>query len=558
MTPFRLFLSSVQREFANERRAIKAFVQRDPLLDRFFSVFLFEDLPARDRKPEVAYLDEVDRCDVYVGLFGRDYGFEDPEGISPTEREFDRATQRGKPRFVFITGSDDGRHPKMRTLIGRAGGQLIRKRFNGAEELTRVLNASLVDFLEERGAIQGRPFEERPATGASLADIDEQAVARFVGIARHERQFALAEGTPPRDVLAHLNLLQEDAPTQAGVLLFGKNPQRFVPAAEVRCMHFHGTEIQRPAPSYQIFKGTVFEQVDRAADFVLSILSRGIGTRARGAQAPVEYEIPPDVVREAIVNAVAHRDYTSGAAVQVSVFADRFEVSNPGTLPPPLTPESLTRPHNSIPRNPRICEALFLARYIEKYGTGTLMMIRETRESELPTPDFVQREGEFVTTVWRDWLTSKRMASLPLNGRQQRLLEHMLQAGLVTISNPGYRRIVHVSKPTATRDLDALRHLGLLERVGSTGKGTHYVLKKGLTMGSMGSATASLPKASQAAQGDTKETKGTSPSNSRSRPARKAAKKGPSPSHAPASRGSKTAKGSQRAQRAQRKKRRRS
>jgi ATP-dependent DNA helicase RecG len=68
------------------------------------------------------------------------------------------------------------------------------------------------------------------------------------------------------------------------------------------------------------------------------------------------------VVREAIVNAVAHRDYASAASVQVSVFADRVEVWNPGMLPPPLTPERLREPHSSLPRNARICEALFLAR----------------------------------------------------------------------------------------------------------------------------------------------------------------------------------------------------
>lgn len=87
-------------------------------------------------------------------------------------------------------------------------------------------------------------------------------------------------------------------------------------------MHFHGTEVQRPVPFYRVFKGTLFEQVSLAADFVLSKLNRSVGTRAESNQAPVRYEIPPDVIREAIVNAIAHRDYTSPGAVQVSVFAE--------------------------------------------------------------------------------------------------------------------------------------------------------------------------------------------------------------------------------------------
>ena len=101
------------------------------------------------------------------------------------------------------------------------------------------------------------------------------------------------------------------------------------------------------------------------------------------------------------MNAVAHRDYASAAAVQVSVFADRVEVRNPGHLLPPLTPARLREPHGSVARNPRICEALFLAHYIEKFGTGTLMMIRLCRSRGLPEPVFEQQGDEFVVTLRR-------------------------------------------------------------------------------------------------------------------------------------------------------------
>src|SRR6266699_1397913 len=98
---------------------------RHPLLRRFFDVFLFEDLPVSDRRADDVYLSEVDRCSIYVGLFGNEYG-EDASGASPVEREFDRATSAGKVRLVFIKGSDDkSRHPKMMKLIRRVGSQLI-------------------------------------------------------------------------------------------------------------------------------------------------------------------------------------------------------------------------------------------------------------------------------------------------------------------------------------------------------------------------------------------------------------------------------------------------
>lgn len=122
-----LFISSVQKELAQERRAVKDFVQADPLLLRFFNVFLFEDLPAADMRADAVYLSEVDRCTLYLGLFGNDYGFEDAEGVSPTEHEFDRATALGKPRLIYVRGTDDtARQTKMRALVRKAGDQ--RKR----------------------------------------------------------------------------------------------------------------------------------------------------------------------------------------------------------------------------------------------------------------------------------------------------------------------------------------------------------------------------------------------------------------------------------------------
>lgn len=171
--------------------------------------------------------------------------------------------------------------------------------------------------------------------------------------------------------------------------------------SEVKCLHFHGTQVQKPIPSYQVYKGTVFELVDQAVDFVMSKIDRSVGTRAQGPQAPVKYELPGQAVAEAIVNAVAHRDYASNASVQVMLFSDRLEVWNPGHLPPPLTPESLRRPHASIPRNPLIAEPLFLARYIEKAGTGTLDMISLCKADGLPTPQFRQDGGQFIQTLSR-------------------------------------------------------------------------------------------------------------------------------------------------------------
>lgn len=128
----RIFVSGVQKELRAERQAVRDFVHADPLLRRFFEVFLFEELPASDRRTGDVYLDEVERSSLYLGLFGSEYGSEDASGMSPTEREFEHATVLGRARLIFVKGADDtGRHPKMQALITKAGAQLIRRRFTG-------------------------------------------------------------------------------------------------------------------------------------------------------------------------------------------------------------------------------------------------------------------------------------------------------------------------------------------------------------------------------------------------------------------------------------------
>ncbi len=401
MTPLRIFVSSVQREFADERAALRDYLRADPLMRRFFEAFLFEDVPAMDRRPDALYPDEVERCDVYVGLFGRDYGSEDAHGVSPTEREFDQAGTAGKHRLIFVKDTHgDDRHPKMQALIDRAQADLVRKRFNTPADLVAGLYAALVEYLERQELLRWGPFDAAPCTDATLDDLDRDPMTWFIGRARGARQFPLADDAPSEALLEHLNLLNRGRLTNAAVLLFGKRPQRFLISSEVKCAHFHGTRVGKPIPSHQVYQGTVFDLVDHAVDFVLSKIARSVGTRAESVQAPVAYEIPKEVVTEAIVNAVAHRDYTSDASVQVMLFADRLEVWNPGALPPPLTLDKLRAPHESVPGNPLLARAMYLAKYIEQMGTGTLDMIERCVGAGLREPEF-EASGNFVTRIQR-------------------------------------------------------------------------------------------------------------------------------------------------------------
>ena len=484
----RIFVSSVQQEFAQVRQDLKAFLLGDAVLRRFISeVFLFEDLPAGDRRPDQVYLEEVGRCDIYLGIFGYGYGSEGPDGVSPTEQEFDHATQHGKTRLVYVWGSDEQRRAeKMRRLVRKAGGVLVRRRIEGASALTAEVYASLVDHLDRIGALRIPPFDTAACDGATLKMLSRQRIEWFLHAARSERGFPLGAGTATRSLLTHLKLLDSGKPTNAAVLLFGAEPQRFLLTAETKCVHCHGTEYRRPFASQQIYGGDLFAQADQARDFVLAKINRTVGTRASSAAAPAVYELPPDAVGEAVINALAHRDYHSNASVEVRLFADRLEIWNPGTLPGTLTLESLREDHPSIPHNPLLAESLYLARYIEKVGSGTQAMIALCREAGLPEPDFEMRRGFFVVTLWRDWLTADVIEHLDLNERQRQAV--MAARTGAKLGNVSYQEMYEVSKSTATRDLDELVRKGVLRKVGTTGKGTYYVIdRKGLTKASKGS-----------------------------------------------------------------------
>ena len=383
MTPTRIFISGVQREFARERAQLRDYLRCDPLMRRFFEVSLFEDVQAPDRRADEALLDEVERSEIYVGLFGKHYGSEDSQGVSPTEREFDRASELEEHRLIFVGSAGGvGRHPKMQALIARAEAGLERRRFATRAELVAGLYAALLQYLEAKGLLRFGPFDAAQCSGATLDDLDVEGMYRFTRIARRARQFPLPEETEPPDLLRHLNLLNGGRLTNAAILLFGRAPQRFLVASEIKCAHFHGTQVAKPIPSYQVYRGTVFELVDQAVDFILGKIDLSVGTRSECVQAPVAYEIPREVVTEAIVNAVAHRDYTDGSSVQVMLFADRLEVMNSGGLPPGLTVEKLRAAHQSVPRNPLLAESMYLLRYIEKMGTGTVDMIRRCAEAD--------------------------------------------------------------------------------------------------------------------------------------------------------------------------------
>lgn len=365
----------------------------------------------------------------------------------------------------------------MKMLIQKAGSELIRRRVGDTSALTAEVYASLVDYLDTKGALHVTPFDTTPCDEASLHHLARKRVEWFLETARRERAFPLKPNTSTHTLLTHLNLLEQEKPTNAAVLLFGVNPQRFHRTAETKCIHCHSTSYRRPFASLQVYGGDLFLQADQALDFVLGKINRAIGTRAAGITAPATYELPPDAIGEAIVTAIAHRDYHSNASVEVRLFADRLEVWNPGRLPGTLTLDSLRIDHPSVPYNPLLAESLYLTRYIERVGSGTQTMIELCREAGLPEPQFEQRSGFFVVTLWRDWLTREFLARLRLNDRQLRGLALIRSEGRITSGI--YQKETGASRQTATRDLEDMVKKGILEQRGER-RGAFYIRVKGM------------------------------------------------------------------------------
>jgi len=396
----RVFISSVQSEFATERQALFDYLVNDALLGKFFDPFIFENVPAMTIMPTTVFLNEVERCDLYIGLFGQNYGYEDAEGISPTEREYDYATQLSKTRFVFLKNVSEERHVKEKALIKKAERTVVRKSFDTPEQLKIAVYATMVRYLEDNEFIRTTPFDATLNQQAKLEDLNEEKIRDFIGIANRKRAFPFNKDSDIETALTHLNLITEKRITNAALLLFGNRPQRFFITSEVKCAHFHGLKVAKPIPSYQVYKGDVFEMIEKAVDFVLSKINLYVGDRSKSVTVDVAYEIPKQAVTEAIVNAVCHRDYTSNGSVQIMLFADRLEVWNPGLLPYGLTVEKLYMPHISIPANPLIAEAMYLYGTIERMGTGTEELAKLCEKKGLKKPEFVQ-ELDFRTIIYR-------------------------------------------------------------------------------------------------------------------------------------------------------------
>ena len=314
-------------------------------------------------------------------------------------------------------------------------------------------------------------WDEQICEKTSLEDIDEEKIRWFVREAGKQRRLNISEDAPIDEVLVKLKLLTDGELTNAAVLLFSRE-SAFL-QSEVKCIRFSGNEPVKPYIDFQTLEGTVFDLVDGAEDFVLRNIKKSIWLVTGQLQREEKYEYPADAIREAIVNAVVHRDYESPSKVQVRVFDGRIEVWNPGLLPEGITLEDLKREHRSIPRNPLLFRQLFWVKYVEDVGGGTLDMIKWCKEWGLPEPDFKFITGATVV-VFRLPPKIGDLEKLGLNERQIRAVNYVVRHGSIT--NREYQNINNTTRYTATRDLGGIVNEGIFDKIGEGKRDLRYVL----------------------------------------------------------------------------------
>ena len=332
----------------------------------------------------------------------------------------------------------------------------------GAGELRRILSEGK-EFL----------WDSQACGEATLDDIDEEKVKWFLRKAKSERNFDVEPDTPTGEALEKIGLMRDGGLTNAGVLLFGRKPQKFFLQAETRCARFKGDDVSKPFIDMKVIGGSIQEQIEDAEEFLLSHIKKAVWVEPGKIERTEKWEYPPETIREAIVNAICHRDYESSGNVQVRVFDSRVEIWNPGRLPEGITIELLKKQHISKPRNREIARLLFLIKYIEQWGSGTNKMITACIREGLPEPEFKEIGDDFCVVLTRSRVNELLENPELLNDRQRRVIEHLKTKK--TITSGEYKGIFKCSERTARMDLNRIVELGIVKKTGKS-KNIRYSL----------------------------------------------------------------------------------
>lgn len=338
---------------------------------------------------------------------------------------------------------------------------------------------------------RGQPRHDEDVIGDATADdLDAGLIDTYLERLRSMRPRAGYLDGSREEVLTRLHICARNGqavrPTLAGLLMFGKFPQAFLPQLMITFVQYYGsTEAERTPRGErfvdnQRFEGPIPEMVDRAETYVLAAMRKS--SLIEGVFRRDLYEYPQEALREAIANAVAHRDYSPyvrGSYIQIRMFADRLEVQSPGGLFGNVTVDNIEEEHST--RNVRLMRMMEDMHIVENRGSGIKAMLSALRDANLEPPAFDDRRSSFKLTFRNHTLMNpdaiawlNQFADLPLNDRQRLALVYLRQHQ--QLNNGDYRRLNRVGPTLAGQDLRGLVDAELIAQEG-IGQWTHYRLQ---------------------------------------------------------------------------------
>jgi len=316
-------------------------------------------------------------------------------------------------------------------------------------------------------------WDSFPTETTSLEAIDIEKVKRYIKKANTVGRRKIDESADPLQILEKLNLVKDKRPTLAAIILFGKAPQETLIQATVHCGRFKQETI---IIDDNMIRGTAIEQIEEAMDFI----RKNTNVRFVITGKPTRDEIwdyPLDALREAVVNAICHRDYADNSDIQLKIHDDRFTIWNPGGLLLGMTIEELYNPnHSSKLRNKLIAQIFYDIELIERYGSGIQRIIDACKNAGLPPPVFEEKFGGFLVIFNKDIYTEEYLKGLGLNERQIKAVLYAKEKGRIT--NKEYQELTGIKERLATMELNDLVSKGIVDKHGITGRGTYYAVAK--------------------------------------------------------------------------------
>lgn len=346
--------------------------------------------------------------------------------------------------------------------------------YRSGSTLQELKGAALAKFLLQR---QGKKWDGVPIPNVTAEDLKNDTFEFFRKKATKSKRLEPEDldGTN-QELLESLQLYLEEEKMlkRAAILLFHPKPEKYVTGSFIKIGFFETDDDLRFQDEV---KGNLLEQAEKALDLLKTKYTQAIISYQDGSREET-FTFPEDAVREALYNAIAHKDYSSGIPIQISVYPNKMIFWNEGQLPENWTVEKLTQKHPSKPHNPDIANTFFRAGYIESWGRGTIKIINACKAHKIVPPIFSNIPPDFQVELIK--YTDKGLTELGLKEELRKIILHIQETG--SISNSEVQSVCDVSKATATRYLGELE-AEWIDKIGSTGVGTVYVFK-GLSKGS--------------------------------------------------------------------------